>query len=314
MQLLPSQFQTVKKWIYRHARPLDLARWQYHFENGSREAVLKALAAYQNEDGGFGNALEADSWNPHSSPMVSWVATELLDELNEADRELMLVRELLRYLEESLDYDEGYWYGMLPGNNAYPHASWWTYKDDAAVKAMWGYNPTIALAGFVLCYARHNSGLWKTCAAIAQKAVNTYLAGPLLDEMHEAGCFVRFFEYCQKGDIADLVDMTALQAKLSEQAAYSVTQDTSCWQTAYVCRPSSFLNSPKSAFYPAVKTAAQYEAAFIIESINKDGVWDVTWNWEGYADTWPVARTWWQVDLALRYMLYLKNFDRIAQN
>lgn len=64
--------QALKKartFIYRNARPLDLARWQYHFEGGSKEAVLTTLAAYQNEDGGFGHALEPDSWNPNSSPI-----------------------------------------------------------------------------------------------------------------------------------------------------------------------------------------------------------------------------------------------------
>lgn len=29
--------------MYRNARPLDLARWKYHFENGRKEDVLAAL-------------------------------------------------------------------------------------------------------------------------------------------------------------------------------------------------------------------------------------------------------------------------------
>lgn len=55
-------FEKARSFIYHNARPLDIARWQYHFEGGSNEAVLTALAAYQNEDGGFGHALEADAW------------------------------------------------------------------------------------------------------------------------------------------------------------------------------------------------------------------------------------------------------------
>ena len=35
---------------YRNARPLDMARWKYMLENGSKEDVLNALIAYQNED------------------------------------------------------------------------------------------------------------------------------------------------------------------------------------------------------------------------------------------------------------------------
>lgn len=57
-------FQKAKEFIYRNARPLDLARWQFHFEGGGKEAVINALECYQNDDGGFGHGLEPDSWNP----------------------------------------------------------------------------------------------------------------------------------------------------------------------------------------------------------------------------------------------------------
>lgn len=41
-------FEKAQKFIYQHARPLDLDRWQYHFENGTQENVLAALAMYHN--------------------------------------------------------------------------------------------------------------------------------------------------------------------------------------------------------------------------------------------------------------------------
>jgi hypothetical protein len=65
----PDAYTRARAFLRRNARPLDFARFQYHFENGSQEAVLTALAAYQNPDGGFGHALEPDAWNPNSSPM-----------------------------------------------------------------------------------------------------------------------------------------------------------------------------------------------------------------------------------------------------
>ena len=64
-----SVMEKAREFIYRNARPLELAQWQYHFENGSKENVLAVLSFYQNKDGGFGHALEADSWNPNSSPV-----------------------------------------------------------------------------------------------------------------------------------------------------------------------------------------------------------------------------------------------------
>jgi hypothetical protein len=69
MNMLREDYMKIKNWIYRNGRPIDLARWQYHFENVTKDNVITALAAYQNPDGGFGHGLEADSWNPNSSPI-----------------------------------------------------------------------------------------------------------------------------------------------------------------------------------------------------------------------------------------------------
>ena len=80
-QLTASEWAQIKNWIYRHARPIDLARWQFHFEQGSRDAVVRCLTKYQNADGGFGHALEPDAWNPHSTPIQTWCATEIINEI-----------------------------------------------------------------------------------------------------------------------------------------------------------------------------------------------------------------------------------------
>ena len=39
-----------KAFVYRNARPLDIARWNYLFENGDKQEVIKYLMAYQNPD------------------------------------------------------------------------------------------------------------------------------------------------------------------------------------------------------------------------------------------------------------------------
>ena len=36
-------YHRARRFVYKNARPLELAKWQYHFENGSREAVLETL-------------------------------------------------------------------------------------------------------------------------------------------------------------------------------------------------------------------------------------------------------------------------------
>src|SRR3990172_9513003 len=102
-------YHNVRTWIFRNARPIDLARWQYHFENGIGETVLSPLAAYQNADGCFGHALEADIWNPNSTPIQTWVATEILREIGFTDKEHSVVKGILRYLDSGADFNGRFW-------------------------------------------------------------------------------------------------------------------------------------------------------------------------------------------------------------
>ena len=40
-------YEKARAFMYRCARPMELALWQHRFEGGSVEGVLTALAAYQ---------------------------------------------------------------------------------------------------------------------------------------------------------------------------------------------------------------------------------------------------------------------------
>ena len=87
--------EASRKFIYRNARPLDLARWHYLFENGSKQPVIDALSSYQNPDGGFANALEPDCWNPNSLPIQTWVATRIIDEIELNDKQQIIWKQPL---------------------------------------------------------------------------------------------------------------------------------------------------------------------------------------------------------------------------
>ena len=60
--MIPSpNLDQAADFIWRTARLLDRQRFAYHFLDGSAAAVLMALQPYQNEDGGFGQALGSPS-------------------------------------------------------------------------------------------------------------------------------------------------------------------------------------------------------------------------------------------------------------
>ena len=106
-------FDLSRQFIYRGARPLDFARWRFHFEGGPKTDVLEALSHYQNGDGGFGHALEPDCWNPFSSPLQTWAATEILHEIGFFDSAHPLVQGILRYLESGKDFNGHHWYNTI---------------------------------------------------------------------------------------------------------------------------------------------------------------------------------------------------------
>ncbi|MBI4926641.1 MAG: hypothetical protein HY835_02670, partial [Anaerolineae bacterium] len=62
-------FSRAADFIWKNARLLDRRLFAFDFLDGSAEAVVSALAAYQNADGGFGNALEPDKRTPYSTPV-----------------------------------------------------------------------------------------------------------------------------------------------------------------------------------------------------------------------------------------------------
>ena len=54
------QLSRMDEWMRSNARPYDLAKWDYLFHGGSKEAIVEEMLKYQNADGGMGSGFEAD--------------------------------------------------------------------------------------------------------------------------------------------------------------------------------------------------------------------------------------------------------------
>jgi hypothetical protein len=304
--LTNQDYQKIKDWIYRNGRMLDVARWKYHFEGGSKEVVLEALCAYQNQDGGFGHALEADSWNPNSSPIQTFAATEILKEIEFSQQDHPLIQGILKYLDSGSDFREGLWLNTILSNNDYPHAPWWYTGNDSTSNT--DYNPTAGLSGFGLRYADSNSRLYKKCLKIAMQAIEKYIKGEFLNDMHTVLCYLRLMEYIESAGVLKPINITVLHKKLTKQIKMSITNDINSWKTNYICKPSQFFNTPDSAFYKDNKEMADFECQYIMNFRNPEGVWDIHWEWSDYPEEWGVSKNWWKGNLVIQNMLYLKNF------
>lgn len=301
-------FEKARKIIYLNARPLDLARWQYHFDNGSKEAVLNALSYYQNEDGGFGHALEADSWNPNSSPIQTCTAIAILKEIDFADGTHSIIEGILQYLKSGQDFNGKFWYTTVKSNNDYPHAPWWHTESDSTCHN--DYNPTACLAGFIVRYAKKDSELYNLGCRIAKEAFDTYMSSEILADMHTAGCFIELLYYLDKSEY-NSIDLPKLKEKLKLQVKNSITKNTAEWETSYICKPSQFFNSNDSVFYAENKDMVEYECEFIIKTQSEDGSWLIPWGWNDYPEEWSISKNWWKSHGILVNLLFLKGMGKI---
>jgi hypothetical protein len=204
------RFELARNFVYRNARPLDLARWTYLFENGSKADVLKCLAAYQNPDGGFGHALEPDCWNPNSSPVQTWTATQIIKELNLEDKEHPVIQGILKYLSSGADFDGHTWANSIPSNNDYPHAPWWSFNPSSETT----YNPTASLIGFILKFADKNSRILENARTLTQEAYAYFTSQYPLDAMHTVANFVVLYDYLKESGNDDILDIAEFKCLL----------------------------------------------------------------------------------------------------
>jgi hypothetical protein len=80
--------ESASNFIWKNARHLERAVFEFHFRGGSPAHILEILRTYQNDDGGFGHALEPDLRAPDSHPLFIEFAFRILYDCNLRDAEM----------------------------------------------------------------------------------------------------------------------------------------------------------------------------------------------------------------------------------
>jgi hypothetical protein len=305
--LSAKDFQEVKSWMYRNARPIDLARWQYHFENGGKDAVITALSAYQNSDGGFGLTLEADSWNPNSSPFTTGTAIDILKELQFAESNHPIVQGILKFLDSGAHFAGYGWPFTIPSNSDYPHAPWWTYSEKTNDE--YGYFCSAALVGFIFRFADRSSDLYNRAVSIVEAMIEKLRKSEKID-VHELQGYCSVLDDIEQTHLSSRFDCPFLAEKLKKLVDGAIERDPEKWPV-YSMRPSMYINSPKSIFYKGNEDIVEKEFHYILASRKECGVWDISWSWGDYQNEFAVSANWWKASWAIRNLMLLKEFNRI---
>lgn len=304
--------EEIKKWVYRNARPLEIAIWQYEFENGSKEAILSSLSNYQNEDGGFGNALEPDLWNPNSSPYTTLYAIKILKSINFTDTKHPIIQGIFRFIESRIHSNENGWLFSIPSNDPYPHAPWWTYNVDANKYENIGV--TAGICCFILTFASKESQIYKDVLTIVDKLIARLKMPENNGEMGVGG-YCELIETLPQLGLSNRYDMDSIANTVKKLVDQAIEHDVSKW-AYYGKTPASFIASPDSFLYKENEELMQIELDYIIEKRQVNGVWNITWSWfdhnEIYAKEFAISENWWKSVIAIEKLKLLRNFDRIG--
>ncbi|MFX0023536.1 MAG: hypothetical protein ACFE9S_14515 [Candidatus Hermodarchaeota archaeon] len=140
-----TQYKKIKEFIFRNGRLLERKLFSYFFESGNKDDVIKALVAYQNLDGGFGNGIEPDLLCPNSTAIGAETAMFLFDLLEDVDNEI--IERLINWVIVEQN-EEGYINHPPKDLYNYPFQKWWDGPDEIRILAIsgllkkWGFKDT----------------------------------------------------------------------------------------------------------------------------------------------------------------------------
>jgi hypothetical protein len=306
-KLSKTAFAEIRNWIYRNARPLDLALWQYTFENGSKENFISTLKHYQNEDGGFGKSIDPDNWNPASSPYNTQFAVKLLRDIHFTDITHPVYKGILHYLENSEYKSEYGWFFTIPSNNEYPRGVWWTFDEEE--NKYQGVGTTAELCGFILRYCDESSALYKIAFEFTKMLIERLKSETNHGDMGVQGYYTLARDI-KESSLTSVFDFTFLSERVSALIDEKIKNE----KDNFMANPLEFIPSPQDGAYENHKDDIEKALDHIANSRHENGVWDIPWEWYNEftaTKNFAITENWWKASIAIHNFSILKNWNRL---
>lgn len=78
--------EEARTFLWLNARTLEQRWFEHAFDGGSADAVVRAVLAYRNDDGGYGHGLEPDHRGPTSQPLHALRALQMFGQAGAPDQ------------------------------------------------------------------------------------------------------------------------------------------------------------------------------------------------------------------------------------
>jgi hypothetical protein len=306
---MDNPFAVADRFLLSQARLLERRLFATVFLGQPAARVADALRGYQNDDGGFGHALEPDTRCPASLPVYVEVAFQALAAAREADHGSaaggaaefaaassgMIDRACDFLARTAAEADAGGGVPLaLPVIESFPRAAhWteWTYEP--------GLNPTAGLTG--LLYKLGVDHSWRTegTAYCWQKLDSGELPG----DAHALSETLIFLEHVPDRDRADQ-HAAVLAAKLANIPMLSLDPDAA----GYGLSPLHLAPEPGSR-WRGLFTDAQIDRHLdrLLADQQPDGGWPISWEPPSEAAMWE-----WRGMVTLQALRTLTSYGRLS--
>lgn len=308
-QLSREAFGRARDYIKTQARPLDRALFEYRFEEASADLVAAELARFQNDDGGFGHALEPDLRTPASSALATEIGLRALQELGCASDHPM-VAGAVRFLLETIDPETKVW-RIIPLNaNAHPHAPWWRDEDGSLARTFDDFLiiPRASVVGLLHHYAALVPPDW-----LAELTEHTVATLETIDDgaFGGGGDSLRYALRLVETKALPQSYKDRLTSRLCRLSRKFVNCDPREWG-GYVAAPLKVAPTPDSPVADVLRDGLEKHLDYHINHQMPDGTWEPTWTWgDSYPDVWEQVKLEWHGTLTLEVLTSLQAFGRI---
>ncbi|MBI5353014.1 MAG: hypothetical protein HZB50_10280 [Chloroflexi bacterium] len=253
--------ESAQTFILSNARLLERHLFAFLFHQGNPDRVRTALLAYQNADGGFGNALEPDKRTASSQPIDQEIALRVLDDIG-LDTHIAL--QICEFLETVTTAEGGVPF-VLPTVRDAPRAEWWNTDLDEPPASI---NPTASIAGLLHKYEIRHPWLDRATAYCWQYVEHLQISGA-----HDFLCLQLFLEH-----VADRERAERAFERISAQllAGGYITYDPST--SGYVFMPLTYAPSPQKMSRRLFDTTTiEKHLSALANKQQMDGGWPISW-------------------------------------
>jgi len=299
-KLSKAQLDNARNFIMTKSRNLERAMYEFEFENGNKESVLTELKTFQNEDGGFGNAIEPDFRCNESSALGTTIAFQYLSRIK-ANENINKIKDGISYLLHTVKRTDSYYWEIVPKTvETAPRAPWWNYHKSRPFSG----NPNAEILGYLYEY----KGLvpHDMLDELTRHILN-YIENLQEPEFHELLCFLRLSERMPKGLLNQISE------KLNIMVEKCVAVKPELWQQ-YCLQPIQVAQTPHSPYCKMFEHILPANLDYIVSKQAEEGCWNPTWAWGQFEDTWQVAKVEWQGWLTLDYLRVLHQYDYIEKS